>query len=163
VLLMITSQSVGHPCHTAIAIHELLGPTESVAEWRAAGPSSRAARSAAAGGWNARPDADSVQPTVHQYPSIPPRVATGPFHPVSTPSAACGRLNDRLHPRRFTIAPSAVGCKPVLGRAKTPSPQALGRMRTNQTVAGQRAVAHLPETQDGHLRRRPGVQRQHFS
>jgi hypothetical protein len=37
--------------------------TESAAEWRAGGPSIRAARSVAAGGWEARPDEDSVQPT----------------------------------------------------------------------------------------------------
>ena len=63
-----------------------------LAEWRAGGPSIRAARSAAAGGWNARPDADSVQPTAHQFPSIPHRAATAPLNPVSTPSAACGQL-----------------------------------------------------------------------
>jgi hypothetical protein len=58
----------------------LVGLTESAAEWRADGPSIRAARSAAAGGWSARPDADSVQPTAHQFPSIPRRAATAPFH-----------------------------------------------------------------------------------
>jgi hypothetical protein len=52
------------------------GLTVSAAAWRAADPSIRAARSVAAGGWEARPDKDSVQPTAHQFPSIPRQAGT---------------------------------------------------------------------------------------
>ncbi|MEX2490730.1 MAG: hypothetical protein WD425_03100, partial [Nitrospirales bacterium] len=59
---------------------------ESAAKGWGAGPSIRSTRWAAAGGWEARPDANSVQPTVHQFPSIPRQAATAPFqlrqHPV---------------------------------------------------------------------------------
>ena len=56
------------------------GLTESAAEGRGEGPSIRVTRSAAAGDWNAWPDADFVQPIAHQFPFIPHQAATPPFH-----------------------------------------------------------------------------------
>jgi hypothetical protein len=81
VLILIDLRPIGRQLVIVDCRHcfSLVHLTESAAEWRAGGPSIRAARSAAAGGWNARPDADSVQPTAQQYPSIPHRAGTPPL------------------------------------------------------------------------------------
>ncbi|WP_443147872.1 hypothetical protein [Nitrospira sp.] len=89
--------------------------TESAAEQGAGDQSVRAARSAAAGGWEAEPAADSIQPTAHHYPSIPHRVATASFIPVCSPSAAGERAEEGTRKRSLRAVRLSTGLAVIMG------------------------------------------------
>jgi hypothetical protein len=92
-----------------------MGLTLSAVEWRNEGLSirpvfvrshtGRATRSAAAGGWNARPDVDAVQPTFHHCPSISHRMPR-PLQPCQRPLPAVGlKFKVRLQTEHLICPP----------------------------------------------------------